>query len=167
MWFCASPHIVLASGMADVHLRNFISAFLIVALLPVSSLAGICNVNCDMSAKPVITVQTSIAQLHAAHRHHSSHEMMAPGQATAGSTQHSISHRCCNQNEPMFSRLCSMPKNNLLQEQRVSPKSGQDLATGRASVVDQPRIGQHLNWRAPTKPLISSALNSLPLPLRI
>lgn len=151
-----------------MHLRTFISTVLISALMPLSSLAGICEINCRMLAMASPVVQPSADAAHADHHH--SHDMMMPsGNGTAGqasSTPRSMDHRCCNQSRATLSNPCSISMSNDLQEQRVSPKSGQELATVQTLIPDSPRIRQHLNRRSSAK-LFDTPVSSLPLPLRI
>jgi len=152
-----------------MHLRTIISALLIAALLPVSAFAGICDVNCRTAAMAAITVQPAPKMTHAVHHHHSSNETMnSPNRTIAqgSSQQHSVSHGCCKGSGVSLANACLMPKSSAVQAQRVSPKSGPELASMQTFVAELPAITEHLHRRVP-KTFSSSPLESFPLPLRI
>ena len=171
-YLCASlqRRINIKAVRDHVLLRTLISIVLLVTLLPVSSPAGICDVNCHTSALSSATARSSADTVHASHHHHHpSHDMMASEHETTGhasSAHHSVSHRCCKDNGPVVCDPCSIPKSSALQEQRISPKSGRELITVQAFSIHWPRIAEHLNPRTPTN-FLAGAVDPLATPLRI
>jgi hypothetical protein len=153
-----------------MHLRNLIAGILIVALLPASGFAAICDVNCRMA--------TSLAQsptsmpAHAAHHHHMamqspmSDEPTQAGSFQSSRTPHSnAGHSCCDKRDLSLSSRCSMPKKSAFFAQKV-PNFGPDLSVSQPLAGQEPDIEGQLHHDTPINPLRRNSHTSS-LPLRI
>jgi hypothetical protein len=123
--------------------RTFISAFLISTLLPISSFAAICDLNCR-GAAPMMAM-SSQGLGHAAHdktsgaQHHrhlstETGHSMPDADVTSASGHHQVSdsHQCCDATR--LSNPCAMPRQNEPQEQTATPRFGDDPAVVQAQV---------------------------------
>jgi hypothetical protein len=127
---CASQDEVLASNTAtesNVHWRTLISAVLILVLLPISSVAAVCDMNCRTNGMPSMAMHSM--SRHAGHRtspatqhHHQLASDSNPNAIAAVSYQVLASHACCNGLLRTLTSPCSRSQNNTLQEQIVAPK---------------------------------------------
>jgi hypothetical protein len=130
---CASQDEVLASNTAtesNVHWRTLITAVLILVLLPISSIAAVCEVNCRtngmskmaMSSVPPHTSHN--AGLPAAQHHHGIAPNSEPNVVAPAALPHQLlaGHACCNALLPTLTSPCVKSQNNTLQEQIVAAK---------------------------------------------
>ena len=126
----------------SVYLRAVISTLLILALLPISSAAAICDLSCRKAVMPEM-VTTSEGPPHAAHRassgshHHDSsrttEHLRSETDARDAADPHQISdsHGCCDENLLTLSSPCATS----LQESQVrttSPQFDSKSATAQA-----------------------------------
>src|SRR5204863_9015826 len=126
---CTSWSMALTSNSSStkiVHSQTVISAFLIVALLPITSLAAVCNVNCEMQDRHVNHPASSNAapsQIPAQH-HHSSSEITSTNNTSLQAGLHGVSsgHGCCNDSGRKLSSVCQSQLNSVKQEQAGSPE---------------------------------------------
>lgn len=116
-----------------MHLRTVISAVLILLLLPVSSVAAVCDMNCRTNGMPDIAMKSMSpdagqAPGPAAHHHHQIPTGSARSVASTAvvAHQHFASHACCSGLLPRLNSPCVKSQNNAVQEQAVAPKCGLD-----------------------------------------
>ena len=156
------PHVadqeqkVLRSSLVtriSVYLRTVISTLLILALMPISSVAAICDLNCQKAAMPAMTMSSEDPG-HAAHRassaahhHHSSpaRELLRYDASNAADPhQVSDSHGCCDG----ISLTLSSPCATSLQESQVrtaSPQFDSKSATAQAQAPAPVLSGKKAN----------------------
>jgi hypothetical protein len=125
-----------------VYLRTVISTLLLLALLPISSVAAICDLSCRKAAMPAM-VTMSEGSLHAAHRissgahHHDSSlttehlRSETDARDTADSRQVSGSHGCCAGIPLTLSSPCATSLQES-QARTASPEFDSKSATAQA-----------------------------------
>ena len=161
-----------------MHWRTFISALLVLALLPISPFAAICDLNCRTVAMGKMTMN-SPGLRHAVHdaspqpsqHHHASGQTKqpAPDAGFASATNHgrvSDNHRCCYDSQTRVSSSCAPARLNNLQEKTAGPKLGDNFAIERGRASALALMIQPVN-HSPTAEVCSSSTASHSLTLRI
>ena len=119
--------------------RTLISAVLILALLPISSVAAVCALNCRTNGMPSMAMESM--SRHGGHNasathHHETTSDSDPNSIAAVSHQFLASHACCSDPLPTQNSPCVGFQDYRLQDQTVVPKCGdfaivQQHVTGR------------------------------------
>jgi hypothetical protein len=96
------------------------------ALLPISSVAAVCALNCRTNGMPSMPMESmsrhgSHNARAAAHHHHEITSDSGPKATAAVSDQFSASHACCSSFLPTLTSPCLRSQNST-QEQTVAPK---------------------------------------------
>lgn len=147
-----------------MHWRTVISGLVIMALLPVSSLAAICNTSCRMTAMPARSTHTAEIAIH--HHHRAPGTMPQAQVGTVPGTPHQLlpDHKCCNDSTPEISGPCLTSETNDLQEQTSSPRffAGFGVVQNHNTLITK----DDLNQRAPSLAMALSP-SSRSLTLRI
>jgi hypothetical protein len=160
-----------------VHWRTFISALLVLALLPISPLAGICDLNCRIVARATMAMNSPGVRhtVHDAsprpsqHDHSSGQTKQAARDAGfVSATNHgkvSGNHQCCYDSQAGVSRSCAPSRLNDLQVKIGGPKLGDNDATVRRACAPALMI-QPVN-QCPAADACTSSPASHSLTLRI
>jgi hypothetical protein len=155
----------------NVHWRTLISAVLILMLLPLSSLAAVCGVNCRTNGMPDMAMNAPSP--HAgqnagpgAHHHHESTPGSDPDVISITSVSHQLvaSLACCAGLLPTLTSPCVTAQNDLLKEQPVS-KCGRNSGIVQSQVSDLlPFFKERLNRHSiPLSSMPSNLSESLSL----
>jgi hypothetical protein len=143
---CSSQEEVLASIPAttsNVHWRTLISAVLILVLLPISSLAAVCDVNCRTNgmrsmAMNLRSPHTGQNARPVVQHHHEITPDSDPNVVSIAAVSHQVlaSHACCNGLERTQISPCVRSENNTLQEQTLVSRCGRNSGIVRNHVSD-------------------------------
>lgn len=119
-----------------MHLRIFISGFLILALVPASSFGAICSASCQMAALPRMPAHcmepsdnsspadTPAHQHQGISKNHGASKKVSHlngGAAQRRPKQFPLSHTCCNGNANAVSSPCLSSETQVFQDQTISP----------------------------------------------
>jgi hypothetical protein len=161
-----------------VHWRTFISAILVLALLPISPFAAICDLNCRTLAMATMAMN-SPGLRHAVHdasprpsqHHHSSSptKQPAPDAGFVSATdrgQVSDNHQCCYYGQAGVSSSCVPSRLNDWQVKTAGPDLGDKFAIVQARASALALIIQPVN-HSPTAQVCTSGPASHSLTLRI
>ena len=132
---------IKCSNEKHVHWRNLISAVLILVLLPISSIAAVCNITCRTNGMPnmaMTSLPPQAGQGLPAHHHHEITPNSDSNVVAIASLSHQLlaSHACCNGLLPTLASPCVKSQDNTLQEQTVVSKSGRDSGIVQNHVSD-------------------------------
>lgn len=126
-----------------MHWRTLISAVLILLLLPLSSLAAVCDVNCRTRGMPNMpmgsaALHTSNASGSATQHHHETKPASDPDVISIAAVSHQVSssHACCTGLLPTLTSPCVKSQNSALQEQTVVSNCGRNAVIARSQVFD-------------------------------
>lgn len=110
-----------------MHSRTLISAVVMLALLPISSIRAVCEVNCRAHGMPNMVMDSPLPHSDhnaraAAHHHHEITSDSGPNAIAAVSDRFLASHACCSGFLPTLTSPCLRSQNST-QERTVAPKS--------------------------------------------
>ncbi len=157
---CTSRRRGLASefrnGEISLRGRVFISAFLVVALLPIYSLGAVCELNCRTTAISKSTAMGSMMEESASkstmagHSRHqskgfrsSSHQRVSI--ATPASQDAKAGQTCCPSNSTVSSASCNTQNQSVFQEPTTAPKVGGNPAIVKMFASDHSLLVRNPN----------------------
>jgi hypothetical protein len=156
-----------------VHWRTLISAVLILLLLPLSSLAAVCGVNCRTRGMPDMpmdsaALHTNNASGSATQHHHETKPASDPDVMSIAAVSHQVSscHACCTGLLPTLTSPCVRSQNSALQEQAIVSNYGRNAVIVRSQVLDLFVFREDLS-RDSISPASTPQVHSYSLTLRI
>ena len=111
-------------------MRTCISGLLIFVLLPLSSMAAVCQSRCTMGMPPAVRASSPVIHTMHAHADHLNHHHTTDeaGQPFSHPNSTTVGHSCCHWHGMMHSLFCLGLMDGAFLAQAVTPKFGSSLA---------------------------------------